>query len=242
MKKHSLIFLLLTSLIFSRGISQEVKIGDNIWMSQNLNTFYFKNGDPIPVVKSLEEWELASKNKTPACCFYNNVFENGKNHGLLYNYYALIDPRGLAPEGWHISTDSEWENLCNISGGKDSCTYKLKSKSDWGWSTGIVNCENCNNWSFEQQATNQCKICNDTRKVEGKISCNGIDVFGFNAKPSGKRDGNNFTAIGLTSFWWSLNEQGEAEYVNMIRNYENGIGRIYHYYADGYSVRCVKNK
>ncbi len=81
------------------------------WMAENLRVFYFRNGDPIPIVKTDEAWKEAGENGEPACCYYENNSEYGKTYGVLYNWYAVNDPRGLAPEGWHVPTDAEWTAL-----------------------------------------------------------------------------------------------------------------------------------
>jgi len=76
------------------------------WMEENLNTDVYRNGDSIPEVKDPEEWK---KLKTGAWCYYNNDAENGKKYGRLYNWYAITDPRGLTPKGWHIPSKNEFE-------------------------------------------------------------------------------------------------------------------------------------
>ena len=48
---------------------------------------------------------------------------------LLYNWFAVVDPRGLAPDGWHIPSDREWEVLHNFIGSKSS--HELKSRRFW---------------------------------------------------------------------------------------------------------------
>ena len=87
---------------------KEVKIGEQIWMSENLNVDHFGNGDSIPEVNDPDEW---AKLTTGAWCYYENDPENGKKYGKLYNWYAVNDPRGIAPEGWHIPTDEEFYEL-----------------------------------------------------------------------------------------------------------------------------------
>jgi len=88
-----------------------VKIGNQKWMTENLNVEYFRNGDPVPEVKSDSDWKRVGEDKKPAWCYYDNDSANGGIYGRLYNWYAVIDPRGLAPEGWHVSSDEEWSNL-----------------------------------------------------------------------------------------------------------------------------------
>jgi len=96
-----------------------------------LNVSKFRNGDPIPQVKSDEEWEEAGQNKEPAWCYYDNDQANGIKYGKLYNWYAVTDPRGLAPVGFHIPTDTEWETLSVFLGGESIAGIKMKSKSGW---------------------------------------------------------------------------------------------------------------
>ncbi|MBL0202345.1 MAG: fibrobacter succinogenes major paralogous domain-containing protein [Chitinophagaceae bacterium] len=90
----------------------------------------FKNGDVIPEAKTNDEWREANKQKKPAWCYYNNNPENGKKYGKLYNGYAIVDKRGLAPDGWHIPSLDEMEVLRKFLG--DSISgIKMKSKSGW---------------------------------------------------------------------------------------------------------------
>lgn len=78
------------------------------WMNQNLNEELYRNGDTIPEVKDPKVWE---KLKTGAWCYYDNEPKNGREYGKLYNWYAVNDPRGIAPKGWRIPTQSEFEAL-----------------------------------------------------------------------------------------------------------------------------------
>jgi uncharacterized protein (TIGR02145 family) len=114
--------------------SNEVTIGKQVWMSENLNVDKFRNGDPIPEAKTDEEWEKAGENGEPAWCYYDNNPANGAKYGKLYNWYAVNDHRGLAPKGWHIPTDAEWTVLSDYLGGKEKAGAKMKSKE--GWSDG----------------------------------------------------------------------------------------------------------
>lgn len=85
-----------------------VKIGTQIWMKENLNVDHYRNGDLIPQVMDSRLWD---KLKTGAWCYYQNDKANGKKYGKLYNWYAVNDPRGLAPKGWHIPTLKEFYKL-----------------------------------------------------------------------------------------------------------------------------------
>ena len=110
------------------NVYKTVKIGLQDWSSENLNVTHYRNGDEIPQVQDAFEW---AKLTTGAWCWYENSTENGKTYGRLYNWYAVNDPRGLAPEGWHVPTDADWKQLVNFLGGEKSAGQKLKGKAGW---------------------------------------------------------------------------------------------------------------
>jgi hypothetical protein len=83
---------------------ETVIIGAQEWTTKNLNVSKYRNGDIIPEVKDPDEWKNLT---TGAWCYYNNDPKNGVIYGKLYNWYAVNDFRGLAPEGFHIPSYSE---------------------------------------------------------------------------------------------------------------------------------------
>ena len=112
--------------------------------TKNLSVSNFKNGDKIIEAKTLSEWLEACNSGKPAWCYYNNDPENGKKYGKLYNWYAVNDPRGLAPQGWHIPTSVEWLEVINFLGGPNVTGKKLKSKEEWFGSSAGTNSSGLN--------------------------------------------------------------------------------------------------
>ena len=105
-----------------------VLIGAQYWMEKNLEVTTYRNGDPIPYVTDATAWAALT---TGAWCYYNNDPSNGK----LYNWYAVNDPRGLAPTGWHVPTDDEWTTLSNTLGGDAVAGGKMKVAGTTRWTT-----------------------------------------------------------------------------------------------------------
>jgi uncharacterized protein (TIGR02145 family) len=105
-----------------------VSIGSQVWTSKNLDVSTYRNGDVIPQVQDAKAWANLT---TGAWCYYDNDSSNGKKYGKLYNWYAVNDPRGLAPKGYHIPSDAEWTQLSDYLGGIDSAGTKMKSTSGW---------------------------------------------------------------------------------------------------------------
>jgi len=89
------------------NLYHSIKIGNQIWTVENLKTTKFRNGDPIENIEPFYLWDVI----TPAYCNYNNDESVVATYGRLYNWYAVSDSRGLAPEGWHIPSRSEWQTL-----------------------------------------------------------------------------------------------------------------------------------
>lgn len=112
-----------------------VEINGQVWMTENLNVDKFRNGDPIPEVKSDEDWRKAGEEGKPAWCYYDNAPVKGKKFGRLYNWYAVSDPRGLAPKGWRIPSMEDWVELCSYFG-KDAAVYLKSTEFDGGTNEG----------------------------------------------------------------------------------------------------------
>jgi uncharacterized protein (TIGR02145 family) len=111
--------------------SGTVAIGTQIWAVANLNVNTFRNGDTIPEARTNKEWQTAGELRKPAWCYYNNDPANGLKYGKLYNWYALNDPRGLAPAGWSLSSDADWAKLTYYLGGQEVAGTKLKGTTGW---------------------------------------------------------------------------------------------------------------
>lgn len=118
------------SIIFIISSCSDITIGTQTWMCENLNVDRYRNGDSIPQVIYPVEWSTLT---TGAWCYYDNYTENGKTYGKLYNWYAVNDPRGLAPVGWHIPSDAEWTTLAAYLGGEPQAGGKLKESGTAHW-------------------------------------------------------------------------------------------------------------
>lgn len=117
----------------------DIIIGDQTWTGCNLDVTNYQNGDPIPQVQDPVEWANLT---TGAWCYYNNDPLNGCTYGKLYNWYAVIDPRGLAPAGYHVPTDTDFTTLYTYLGGESAAGGALKEAGLAHWitpNTGATN-------------------------------------------------------------------------------------------------------
>lgn len=112
------------------GDMAEVQIGQQTWMLLNLSVSKYRNGDIIPEVKDSAAWANLT---TGAWCYHANESGNGTVYGKLYNWYAVNDPRGLAPSGWHIPSATEVGELVNYLGTTSEAGGRMKSTSDSYW-------------------------------------------------------------------------------------------------------------
>jgi len=114
-----------------------VKIGNQIWMAENLRTEVFANGEPITQITSNRYWQevslFALDDSTlseiwPVMCYMNN--SKSKN-GALYNWYVVIDDRNVCPTGWHVPSTEEYQEMIDFLGGMQNASKKLKSNLTW---------------------------------------------------------------------------------------------------------------
>jgi uncharacterized protein (TIGR02145 family) len=229
-----------TNQVTKTGSFKSVKIGTQIWMAENLNVLTFRNGDSIPEAKTNEEWVKAGNESKPAWCYYANDAKNGAKYGKLYNWYAVIDPRGLAPSGWHIPNDDEWTTLENFMG--DEAGKKMKSTNGWNNWEEYITCSNCKVASAEYKKI--CSVCKGTSKNGKKTnSGNGTNSSKFCGLPSGVRDYvGTFYDIGYSSTWWTskVNATDRAWYRSLENDGAN-VTRFHVSKVNGFSVRCLKD-
>ncbi len=110
------------------GQYKKVKIHSQLWMAENLNVDTYRNGELILHADTLEKWERYGKEKKGCWCYYDNNEVNGRKFGKLYNWYAVNDPRGIAPVGYKVPGNQDWEMLIDKLGGEDDLVAIMQSK------------------------------------------------------------------------------------------------------------------
>lgn len=132
------LLFLLTVLVLSAGCAKRdepvksLTIGNQVWMAENLTTDKYRNGDLIRHAKSVEEWNDAISRQEGAWCNYGNEPDGAR----LYNWFAVVDSRGLAPEGWHVPTDADWRELEAATDGRGFETDFTGSRNCLGFFFG----------------------------------------------------------------------------------------------------------
>ena len=179
-----------------------------IWTTKNLDVVTYRNGDKIPQEKDKTKWANLT---TGAWCYYKNNSDNGPKYGKLYNWYAVNDPRGLAPEGYHIPTRQEWKILINYLGGDDIAN----------WASTGAKMRSTNGWDNDGNGTN-------TSGFEGLPG-------GFRLK-----DG-SFGGIGAGGYWWSSTKFYATDAVPRPLFDDVSIFNFGDRNRNGFSVRCIKD-
>jgi uncharacterized protein (TIGR02145 family) len=194
-----------------------VRIGNQVWMAENLRTARYRNGQPIdhPGTDN-QAW---GTNRSGAYAWYNNderVFK--QPYGASYNWFAVSNPLGLCPAGWHVPSQSEWQILQEFAGGRQAAGGKLKS--------GRTVPDSHPRWdSPNASATNET---------------------GFSAVPSGSRhSAGTYQLLGQEAAFWTSTPQGttaDSQVYNwLIRNNSGGFGNGWTSRNTGHAVRCVRD-
>jgi uncharacterized protein (TIGR02145 family) len=183
----------------------EIQIGSQIWSTENVTITTFRNGDNIPLVQNNDWSQLSS----PA-------YSINENNDYLYNYWVIVDSRNIAPTGWRIPNENDWDVLINFVGNQDVAGHKLKSIN--GWTATTQNMEG----------------------VETTINVGGIDEFGFSAKSTGFRhmDGNFATDLLSAYFIPTSIDENLCKYVFLFSGNEFGKGGMWK--KDGFPIRLIK--
>lgn len=124
--------------------STVVKICNHTWMTRNWDGTTFRNGDTIPEVTDPTAWAALT---TPAWCYYDNDPANGAIYGKLYNQWAIVDIRGLAPLGWKIPTNDDINDLAICLGGSSVAGGKMKETGLTYWNSPNTGATNESGWN-----------------------------------------------------------------------------------------------
>ena len=190
------------------NIYHTVNIGTQVWMVENLKTVSYRNGDPISNVTDTTEWVNLTAG---AFCYYNNDKNNSISYGILYNYYAVIDGRNIAPPGWHIPSDSEWTILITYLGGQQVAGGYLKENGTLHWQAP------------NYVATNQTAF----NALPGGFRSNYRGIF-FNLGTQGNWWS---STLNYSDRAWSFNMPNTSKFT-----WEMNSSML-----NGYSVHCVKD-
>jgi len=124
-----------------------VSIGSQTWMQENLDVSRYRNGDPIRHAATNQDWLDAAAKGEGAWSYYKNDAAGNGKYGRLYNWYAVHDSRGLAPSGWHIPTNEEFNTLTTALGGASVAGAKMKSTGTSLWTSPNFAADNSSRFS-----------------------------------------------------------------------------------------------
>jgi len=198
-----------------------IKIGKQILMARNLDVNQFRSGEPIKEAKTTKEWNDAVVNSQPAWCYYNNDPTNNAKYGKLYNWYAVIDTRNIAPNGWHIPDFKEW---------KEAEQNRIKSNANYLPIDIRLR-------KAEKRAAGVAMLGSVFTETELNNRIVNAGGYRFNGK---------FSSIQQFSYWWcASNLNSISEYIHFISMllsspyYTNiSIAQLYNF---GFSIRCFKD-
>ena len=195
-----------------------VNIGSQCWMKENLKTSRFNNGDVIAAGLDSNAWENTS---LPAYKMYNDSAKYDSLFGKLYNYYTIVDNRGLCPTGWRPATINDWSELIQFldpSSSPDTSCQQCKISS----LLGLTNLSDVGNYTIV-------------------ANCPGNDSIKFKAMAGGGVSHNGiFGSMGSASCFWAAHGNLPDSSRAMLEIFCNSIFKATSIKNVGLSVRCVK--
>lgn len=190
-----------------------VTIGTQVWMAENLRVSRYRDGSLIENVTDATTWASLI---TGGWINYQNNVANDLIYGKLYNWYAVSDPRGLCPQGWHVPNNPEWWDLVTFLGGENVAGGKLKTTGTIEEGTGLWYAPNAG-------ASN---------------------ATGFSALPSGWRNsvGSSFD-LGRKCYLWSASPSNTENALAREMDYYSGayLDLVARPRISGFCVRCLRD-
>jgi len=205
---------------YDGNVYNAVKIGDKVWMAENLKVTHYADGAEIQLITSNSDWgalELDEK----AYCYYSYNDQYGESVGALYTWATAMngepssdqnpsDVQGVCPDGWHLPSNKEWDTLFDFLGGENIAGGKMKEAG------------------FEHWASPNLGATNES---------------GFTALPVGMNNGIAWGFIGNLAYYWSATEYSvtNSYIITLCAEKEQICAPFASYMNFGISVRCVKD-
>jgi uncharacterized protein (TIGR02145 family) len=211
----------LTTVTYHGRDYRVVGIGSACWFEENLATTLYRNGTEILHITDSAEWFNNTANATPAYCFFDNNSSLGDGQGALYNWYAVDNPLGICPDGWHVATDQDFKNMkmhlgleqqyVDLSEHGEDIKLGPMLKSFFGWNAS---------------------------------STGGHNSSGFNGMPWGRRGASaSFGSFGRDGYWWTSTAFSATK--GWSHSLRGGAPHSAHRGSEekraGYACRCVKD-
>jgi uncharacterized protein (TIGR02145 family) len=212
------------------NIYYTVKIGNQIWMSDNLKATRYSDGSTIPRVEERQDWFNFSL-YTRAYCWYDNYGAVGATYGALYTWPAAMNiysgndikpgkVQGVCPDGWHLPDDSEWKQLEIFLG-------MSQAEADG------------ENWRGENEGG---AMKHSGTQYWTSPNTSSTNSSGFNSLPAGWRDGAGyFRNFGTSARFWTSSKRGDYAWVRQLDYNSSQIFRGTLGLYEGISVRCIKD-
>jgi len=197
-----------------------VKIGDQVWLTENLKTTHFNNGDAIPYAPDDAQWSSMSG---PAYCWYDNDESRAdKGFGALYNLKVITDSRGIAPAGYRVPSKEDIMTFGNHFGLEQYVTDEHGDPYQYIYKGGKSIRSN-KYWAPIMRGNNST---------------------GFSAIPNGFRfrDG-SFLCISIYATWWTTTRIDEEYFWTFYTGGEinnDHLILICNPQDSGMGIRCVK--
>lgn len=209
---------------FDGNTYHTVQIGSQCWMKENLRTTHYSDGTAIPTT---------SESSTSVAYYYQYSSANIVAYGLHYNRTALMhgvpssnaNPsgvQGVCPDGWHVPSNSEWNQLISFVGSipryrcgnnSTSVAKALSAKNTWAYTGG-----------------SECAPKYNAATLNDKTR--------FSACAAGYRGGSSFGDVGNYFYFWTSSDYYRYVYDcdPDVKQYSSNSGN-----SSSYSVRCVKD-
>jgi uncharacterized protein (TIGR02145 family) len=207
------------------NVYRTVRLGNQVWTTENLRTTRFNDGTVIPKVADSTKWQALS---TPGYCTYGNTTKNDSiaKFGMLYNWY-VVNTNKIAPKGWHVPSKSEMDTLIRyLINNEYSCGYPAYETDYIGKSMAAAT-----DWDSSSTQSYEIRYQRDMNNTSG-----------WSMLPGGRRVKGFFVGIGNSAYWWvDMEYDTENGYNYFVYSFSAQVNDARVEKTTGNSIRLVKD-
>jgi uncharacterized protein (TIGR02145 family) len=193
------------------NIYHAIRIGNRLWLAENLKTTRYNDGQAI--AHREYNGEDSSVVNTPAYYWYNNNETNKNPYGALYTYAAVATDK-LCPSGWHVPDNDDWDSMAESLGGDSLAGGLLKEAGTTHWNSPNTGADN----------------------ESGFTGLPGGMLNGEGAHAS-----SGFGNMGVSGNWWSGSTVGNSGMIYFLNHESRELEHFNPFKTFVMSVRCTRD-
>ena len=173
-------------------VYKTVKLGSRVWMAENLKYAFNDGVQSFCYLDKKEYCDYLGRLYT-----WSGAMAMEPKYDSTYNVKLTMPHQGICPDGWHVSTMEDWEDLVDYvdaHNGNESVAWNLMSDEGWYFQDykGSKPSFTVKSYDFNESSRNK---------------------FGFNLMSGVRYANGGYSGVGDSSLTWVASEDFQIEHI-----------------------------